>query len=1136
MGPARMESLVGYAATGLLSLLILALPQAWGQAPASPPGTPITSRPELVLQTGHSRTVYALCFSPDGRWLATGGGDRTIKLWDARSGGQLRMLLGHTSDVTSLAVSSDGRWLASGSEDKTVKLWDVENGKLLRTFTGFTQPVSRVAFGADGKVLLAAGQDGTIRGWSPADGKLSFTLRGPGAAAAAWVIGPNADWLLTVDEENRPASWALPAGTRTRLDPPVGKMMPDWAFSADAGRLALAADTKIVMWDNQSGKILWSVDANARGLSTSPLLFTADGSRLLSITDKGVAEFRDSASGRLATSFPVTAGGEEELVSAVAVSPDGSVLAVANQDFSISLWRIASGKPLARLQGASPEWEKSVAFSADGRWMSTGSPEQSVGLWEAATGRLVGTIASKDRGIFLTALSADGRRLASGSLSGEVRLWDAATGKMLSSLNPPDKEAVAADSAKIGLALSPDGHWLAAQDGYMVVQVWDTASGRLAFTLEGGTPESNNRTGISSLAFSRDSRWLAQASGGKATVKLWDLTTGRKRALPASAIWAVAFSPDGRQVATGGYDHQVKIWNAATGALLHVMAGHSEPVQAVAFSADGSVLASGGDDMMVRLWDASSGKLLHLLRGHTAEVRKLAFGAEGGWLASVSADGTTRIWDVRSGELLATLVTLEGTNWMVATPDGYFDGTAGAWDRILWRFSQKTFDVAPAEVFFNEFYDPGILGELLSGKRPKAPRNLSQLDRRQAEVKLALEGGQAAGAAVAERRVKVAVEVQEAPADQQHPAGSGAQDVRLFRNGSLVKMWHGEMKLDKDGKATLEAEVTLVAGENKLTAYAFNHDNIKSPDAALTVTGADSLKRQGTAHILAMGINQYADSDFNLRYAAADAQDFAQEIEAQQKKLGKYAKVEITSLQDQQATKANLLGALQYLAEVAQPEDAVFIYYAGHGTAAGARFYLIPHDLGYAGGRDELDDAAVKSVLAHSVSDLELDQAFEGIDAGELVLVIDACRSGQALQADDPRQGPMNSKGLAQLAYEKGMYILTASQGYQAALEASSYGHGLLTYALVEEGLRSAKSDNEPKDGEITLREWLDYASQEVPQLELQLMQAARTRGMDVAIVEGEQKIEELEKRSLQRPRVFYRREPEATPFVVAKP
>src|SRR5207247_2419372 len=127
------------------------------------------------------------------------------------------------------------------------------------------------------------------------------------------------------------------------------------------------------------------------------------------------------------------------------------------------------------------------------------------------------------------------------------------------------------------------------------------------------------------------------------------------------------------------------------------------------------------------------------------------------------------------------------------------------------------------------------------------------------------------------------------------------------------------------------------------------------------------------------------------------------------------------------------------------------------------------------------------------------------------------------LHADDPRQGPMNSTGLAQLGYEKGMYILTASQGYQAALEASQYQHGLLTYALIEEGLKSGKADMNPKDGQITLREWLGYASQEVPQLQLALMKEERGRGKDLAIVEGEEKIRELEKRSLQQPRVFHR-------------
>src|SRR6185295_2718482 len=131
----------------------------------------------------------------------------------------------------------------------------------------------------------------------------------------------------------------------------------------------------------------------------------------------------------------------------------------------------------------------------------------------------------------------------------------------------------------------------------------------------------------------------------------------------------------------------------------------------------------------------------------------------------------------------------------------------------------------------------------------------------------------------------------------------------------------------------------------------------------------------------------------------------------------------------------------------------------------------------------------------HSISDRELEQAFEHIDASDLLMVIDACNSGQALESEEKRRGPMNSKGLAQLAYEKGMYILAAAQGYQAALEAAQLGHGYLTYALVEEGLKTPLADTAPKDGQIVLREWLDYSTQRVPIMQANVMDESRKAG-----------------------------------------
>ncbi len=237
-------------------------------------------------------------------------------------------------------------------------------------------------------------------------------------------------------------------------------------------------------------------------------------------------------------------------------------------------------------------------------------------------------------------------------------------------------------------------------------------------------------------------------------------------------------------------------------------------------------------------------------------------------------------------------------------------------------------------------------------------------------------------------------------------------------------------------------------------------------------------------------------------------------------------------------TGAMPAGAPKSLASLqpAQPEDAVFVYFAGHGVAHESRFYLLPHDLGYTGARTGVNQTGFDAILAHGVSDLELIQAFEKVDARQVVLIIDACNSGQALEAEEKRRGPMNSKGLAQLAYEKGMYILAAAQGYQAALETAQLGHGNLTYALVEEGLKTSAADTAPKDQQVALREWLDYATERVPQMQEAAMKAGAQRGAIVYFVEGENKVQNAEKRSLQRPRVFYRREPEATPLVVAKP
>lgn len=1089
------------------------------------------SKPELILQTGHSGEVHAVSFSRDGQLIASASEDQTIKLWEASTGRELRVLTGHTQRVNGAAFSPDGSLLVSGSWDKTAKLWEIATGKELFTFSGHDNNVSSVAFSPDGRFVASASYDNTIKLWDVKSHREMFTLTGHSAWVLIVAFSPDGRYLASGSKDNTIKLWEVATGREARTMYKHSDWVRGLAFTPD-GRLLISgsSDHKIKLTDVATGKEVrvLEVDDDVVALAVSPngLLLTARAEY-----SRGSNEVKlwELSTGNELRSFSA----EKTTVWCLAFSPDSSRLAAACSDWTIKLWDVASGRELNPLSGLRNLLAK-VAISSDGRYIASSSGNELIQLWGQDVRILnVGT------SVRVISFSPDGRLLASGCADHTVKLWEVATGREVRAL-------AGLDGMVSNVAFSSDGRLLASAGVYKI-KVWDLATGRELRELP-------TDPRFSGLALSPDGRLLVEGN------TIWDLSTGRPvRSLgPIGRVRSIHFSPDGRLLASGSADKydNVKLWEVSTGREMKGVVGHNDSVLDVAFSPDGRLLASAGWDRTVKLWEVETGRELRSMNGHLNTVFALTFNPDGALLASAGWDGTIRIWDAKTGEPVATLVSHpQSQQWLVVTPDGLFDGSPATWQRILWRFGGNTFDAAPVEAFFSEYYYPGLLADILAGKHPKAKRAISQLDRRQPKVRLMTADGQSpAGGTITTRNVAVRIEVAEAPADAANPTGGGARDVRLFRNGSLVKVWRGDIFQGKTGKIVLETSVPIVAGENSLTVYAFNRDNIKSADATMVLNGDQSLKRAGTAYILAVGVNEYADPEYNLKYAAADAQAFAGEMRNQQTRLSAFAGIEVIPLLNQDATKANILEALKRLAgdretaqqnqvpaallsiKPAQPEDAVIVYFAGHGTAQQSRFYLIPHDLGYTGSRTRLSEAGLKTILAHSISDLDLEGAFEKVDAGQVLLVIDACNSGQALEAEEKRRGPMNSKGLAQLAYEKGMYILTAAQGYQAALEAEQLGHGYLTYALVEEGLKTTAADTSPKDGQVAVREWLDYATLRVPQMQLAKMKEARGLKLKIAFVDGEEQIEEVEERSLQRPRAFYRREPDSRPLIVARP
>lgn len=1093
-------------------------------------------RPELVVQTGHTAPVMALAGSPDGQWLASGSVDSTVAIWDLKSGRQLRILTGHTGIVSAVAFSPDGRILASGSYDHTVRLWDTTTGALLKTIPAADEPVFSVTFGPNGRWLATASWD-QIRLWDENTGTeiRPFTPGPFGIGVLAF--SPDGRLFTTQDRKGRLSIHDVLTG-RKLLALPWSRRVTGSCFSPDS-RLLATTGKEIVLWDAATGRQLAIIDG--RTDFGSRALFSADSKNLIFTTaDHNTVVWNISSEQEVRVLSSNSAD-----TAALVGDPNGRWIAWAAQNSDKISVVNPDGQLLRVFDARVQLLPASGTFTADGRELLSGMLNGAIVAWDLRSGRPGGPVGTHSAAVTGVSLSPDGTTLASGSWDHSIRLWNLKTGQ-------PGKVLVGHTANVLTVVFSPDGRLLASGSQDLTVRIWDIATGqelrKLDFADLGPPLIRGSNDQIAAVAFSPDGKLIA-CSNQRATIKLFYVTTGeelRTLAGHTNNVESLSFSPDGSTLASGSYDHSIRLWAIPSGRLVRTIPAHAGEVTALAFTHDGRQLISASADNEIKIWDPVTGANLRTLSGHTSTVWSISISRDQHWLASQSADGTTRVWDLISGKLSATLIRPTSQDWLVVTPDGLFDGSPEAWKQILWRFDNNTAEVAPVESFFSDFYHPGLLSDIFAGKTPHPARDLATLDRRLPEVKLNLVEPPDHSAAIATRNIRVRIRLQDQPPDKDHTSRSGARDLRLFRNGSLVRWWHGDLL--PGNSQVLETEIPITAGDNRVTAYAFNHDNVKSEDADLSVTGAANLQRKGIAYVLAVGINQYASSGWNLRYAESDAREFAGELAKDLVQLGTFGDVRTVFLLNGNATKANLLAALNTLAgrgsgagdmagklAATQPEDAVFIYYAGHGTAVGPDFYLIPHDLGFSGGPDQLDEHAVGELLRHSLSDRELESAFETMDAGQVTLIIDACRSGQALHADDPRQGPMNSGGLAQLAYDKGMYILTASQGYQAALELSALQHGLLTYALVDEGLRGGMADDDPKDGMITLREWLDFATVEVPKLQLSAMEAANRRGLQILVVEGEQNVAEPENRSLQQPRVFYRREAETQPFIVTR-
>jgi WD40 repeat protein len=628
-----------------------------------------------------------VAFRPDGRLLAAAGGAE-IHLLDPATGKRVRVIAPAAGkSVKALAFSPDGGTLASAGMDNAVRLWDPETGKEKAAFPPQPARIEGLAFAPSGRFVAAVDDDGNLCFYRPEAGEkkpaVSVKATDGGAVALRGVAftPDSAKVFVGGNDKSPPRLVTAPTGDGTTGAGTAAAKFPGHTDTvaavavADGGKLLVTADDRTVrVWDAASGKAVRTFAGHIGKLSA--LAVRPDGRQLASAGEDGGIRLWDLS----ATDEHRAATDAGDAVWAAAFSPDGSRFAAAGADRTVRVYS-AAGKLLHALAGHTAA-VTSVVFLSDDRLASAGG-DKVIRLWDAKAGKPAGQLPGHASAVLALA-AADGK-LVSGGADRAVTVWDPAAGTPLATWS--GRSAVAAVAVRGG------GKQLAVgtADGGLTV---------LAFTgteLKPVGQTTAHVSGTAAVAYSPAGAELATV-GGDGLAKVWPLLpdggpgqpprvfeTGVKPAHPGAtvALSAVAFSPDGRQLAAAGSDGVVHVWAASTGVEARALRGHTDWVTAVQFGPAADGILSAGVDRAARVFELTRTEAA-ARTGHAMAARAVAVSRDGRFAATASDDRTVKVWELATGAEAGTLTGPAGETYAVAFVGPGRVVAGGAEGRLRW--------------------------------------------------------------------------------------------------------------------------------------------------------------------------------------------------------------------------------------------------------------------------------------------------------------------------------------------------------------------------------------------------------------------------------------------------------------------
>ncbi len=628
---------------------------------------------ELSSFPTYAKGIRAFSVSRDGKRIALVMNDQTVEVRSLPAGDKLTTFLGHNNQVMNAAFSPDGKMVASCGGlffNGEIKLWNAETGEEIRSFGGFGNlndladpelPEQGVGFR---QYALAFSSDGRLLASGGAHGKFGVQI------------------------------WEVTTGKKVRMleEGNDGGWIHHLAFSTNGRRIICQAGDTLRLYDSETGELIDSLPGK-NGLGGVGFAFSPDSRRLavlrgkITIYDMSADDFR-----KVLVEIPESLG-----TANVEFSPDGKrILCSGNADSVI--YDSVTGKHELTLRGGTGPTSE---FLDDSRRVISTDGDRWIKIWDAsATRELVkidtgyGAMSIAKDGSRLSVLlpeeGLDGQKVERARNTGGVGVVDTATGKLITQMREHEP------SHLDGTAFSRDGKWVAsgARDG--TFRVWDAQTGKVKQTIEA-------RSQHYSIGFGPKEdtiiSTIEQPIRGHA---IWDIATGEEIFSPRTRIdgWAWAMSPDGRRLATGDNNANVRVWDTATGNELRKWKAHASQEfgafmdhnnESMDYSADGRYLVTGAFDGLVKLWDPETGKLVRTMTGHSWNVVGVHFTPDQRRLISQARDGTVRIWDPATGKELLSLSDplFQGvwTFFVAVSPDGrkVFAAPGHKKEMIIWE-------------------------------------------------------------------------------------------------------------------------------------------------------------------------------------------------------------------------------------------------------------------------------------------------------------------------------------------------------------------------------------------------------------------------------------------------------------------